>query len=311
MCGSKPSAPPPVQYKTSDGQAFSTALEAQEYERKKRLAAALGYEGDVPAQTPGAYGLGAPSYGYLGGLDLSGVVGATKDPFQTWLEADPARQQDWKAFYDTGLTAGDYIAEKRRREEETRRETAIGEGRAAIDAAFTQYDDPYFKGIQKTFLDYYTPQLDTQFGKAKDQLTYDLARKGKLNSSSGITRLADLTKELETQRGAIASKADDAVRGQRADVLDTKDQLYAFNSTAADAGAVTERVGGITDRLGSYAPQLEPLGQVFYDYITPVAGTVANGLSAEARGYPGLRTGLFNPGYGSGKSKSLNIVGSR
>lgn len=312
MCGGGGKAPEPPKYTTVDGRTFDTAWEASEHDRMVRLARAMGYEGDfgvkygVPqgATSPNAFAART----WLDFLQGRGQPVLPVDPFEQWLQEDEERQQLWKEFYDTGLTAGDYRAEQRRREEEARREAAIAQGRELIESQFGQFDDSYYDTLRQNYLDYYMPQLDTQYQRALESTTYDLARRGLLNSSAANRKLADLNEALAVQRGTIANQAEDVAAKQRAQVLADRDTLLNFNQSAADAETVSERVGGVTDRLMSYAPQLTPLGQVFYDFITPVTDIAARGIRAQQMGYPGWSVVGGRGGYDTRSRRSYQEV---
>src|SRR3546814_20442278 len=75
-----------------------------------------------------------------------------------------------------------------------------------IDQTFSQFNDDYFDTRSKAYLDYATPQLEDQFAKAKEQLIFALSRGGNLNSSVAGERLADLTKQYDRNRTALADR---------------------------------------------------------------------------------------------------------
>lgn len=306
MCGSAPKAPPAPVYKTSDGQGFSTMFEAQEYDRRARLAKAMGFEGSITPVQPAAPA--RDDFGGIMGAPTINQIPAT-DPFQDWLGADEQRKKDWAEFDGSGLTAGDYRAEQRQREETARREAAVAQGRQAIGSQFSKFGNDYYDSIKQSYLNYYTPQLKDKFKQAEESTVFDLARRGVGSSRYADDRMGQLQKALTLQTGQITNQADDAASKAKADVLSSRDDLLRYNESAADAGAVSERVGGITDRLASAAPQLTPLSQVFFDFITPVAGVASRGISAERAGYKGFGTGLFGGGYDTRSRSSYNEVG--
>ncbi|HKJ72718.1 MAG TPA: hypothetical protein VKA19_01255 [Alphaproteobacteria bacterium] len=290
--------PDPIKYTANDGTQYDTQYQASEHDRKTELAHALGYTG--------SFGAPAQKYYSTGGYPAAGAYTYT-DPFQQWLSADPTRQQAWKNYYDTGLTAADYRAEQQQKQQEADRKAAVAQGQQNINSAFSGFDPSYYNGIQQAYLDYYTPQLKDQYGQAQKSLTYDLARHGQLDSSAANTRESQLSKQYGLQLGKITNNAADAVNTQRTNVENQKNSLLDFNNSAADANAVSTRAGGVTDNLKSWAPQLSPLGQVFYDFVTPVSNTLASGISAQRQGYPGF-SGVFNPGYSSKSTGSYNQV---
>lgn len=274
MGGSSPKQPAAPTYTSSDGRIFEDPNKAANRDRRLQLAAAFGYD---PASN-------------------GGIIDA-------WTAAQAPEIQSKFREYDTqGLTAADYRSEKRINEQtvqqnaaEDQRKAAIASGRAAVDTSLGAFDDNYFSNIAKTVQDYYSPQIDKQFGDANEQLTYDIARKGQLKSQSAIERKAELQGKYDLERANIGTKAANAAQQARDSVQSTKNVLYGLAENSADPAAVNTQLGSETARLRAYQPDLTPLGQVFSDYVTPAINSVGLGLSAEANGYKGFNTGIFSP----------------
>mgnify|MGYP001004377967 FL=1 len=77
---------------------------------------------------------------------------------------------------------------------EAARQSRIREGQANIDTAFGQFDDNYFGNFQKSFTDFYNPQIADQYARAKDKLIAALAGRGTLESTVGAAKFGDLEK---------------------------------------------------------------------------------------------------------------------
>lgn len=182
----------------------------------------------------------------------------------------------------------DSAAIARRQEEE--RQARIREGRGKIDEAFGQFDDPFYQTQQQNYLDYYTPQLTNKFEDARRKLISDLSRTGNLQSGVGAKKQGDLKKAFDLQSGTISGQAIDYGNQVRTNVENARSDLYQQNQASADPSAAGSsamaRVGAL-----SQAPALTPLGDVFAGLID--LGGLA--LASEARGGPGLKTGLFSP----------------
>jgi hypothetical protein len=282
MGGGGGKSAPPAKYKSRDGLEFEDPNQAADRDRAIALASAMGYDSSK---------------------------GTTYDQWLTGLDANT--KKTYNEYNTQGLTAADYRAETRLKEQESQadkaeadRKAAIAKGRASVDTAFAPFDDNYYGGISKTVLDYYTPQLEDQYTDAQDQLTYRLARQGILKSDTAGDLRSKMKGDYDVQKGSVSNKAADAERQARENVSGAKSQLYSYADVAADPAAVDTRLGSETARIRSYAPELTPLGQIFTDYISPIVQTVGTGLGAEAAGYKGFGTGLF----GSGSSKSSQTV---
>src|SRR3546814_7739919 len=76
-------------------------------------------------------------------------------------------------------------------------------------------------------LDYATPQLEDQFAKAKEQLIFALSRGGNLNSSVAGERLADLTKQYDRNRTALADRGLALANDARSKVESARSDLVA------------------------------------------------------------------------------------
>lgn len=116
----------------------------------------------------------------------------------------------------------------------SKHDAAVTAGKTSIDDAFKQFDDPYYAKFSKTYNDTYQPQLDQQYGIARDKLTAILAGRDTLDSSMGADALAKQGKTYNDTQVDIASKAGDAANGLRSTVDTTKGNLYAENQNVAD-----------------------------------------------------------------------------
>lgn len=176
------------------------------------------------------------------------------------------------------------------RRQEAQRQAAITEGRQKIDTAFSQFNDPYYQGVQDAYLGYYQPQLEDQYAKARRQLTLALSRSGNLNASAGARQIGDLTKAYEQNRALIGNQALQAGQKARADVASNKSELYSQLSASADPAAAAATAIARADALSQPA-SYSPLGDLFASFVN----TAAQGVAAEKAGYPGFNTGIFSP----------------
>lgn len=183
----------------------------------------------------------------------------------------------------------------RQREEE--RQARIDEGRGEIDEAFKPFDDTYFSGVEKTYSDYYTPQIDDQYADARKKLVLALSRTGNLNAGAGAQQLGSLKQKYDTQSTAYANQARDQANEYRGKIENEKSDLYAQNRSAADPAAIAVDAASRAGTL-STAPSASPIGALFSDVLS----NIATGIAAERQGYRGLNTGLFSPKKGESVS---------
>ena len=80
-------------------------------------------------------------------------------------------------------------------------------------------------------VDFYDPQVMDQYGEAKDEATFRLARAGTLNSSAAADVTADLAKQNTLNRADVQAKADAGAADLRSRVASeqakAESQLYA------------------------------------------------------------------------------------
>jgi hypothetical protein len=185
--------------------------------------------------------------------------------------------------------------EARQREEQ--RQGRIKEGRGKIDEAFTQFDDPYYSGVEKAYLDYYNPELDKQYNDARRKVVLSLAGKGNLASGAGARTLGELTTQYEKNRSMLANQAIDARNQARSDVESARSELYDQNISAADPAAIAVQAAS---RAGSIATPraYSPLADLFSGLINSAALTVA---ADNTLGQGRLRSALFSPTTGSSR----------
>lgn len=190
------------------------------------------------------------------------------------------------------------------RQQEAERNARIAEGQGKIDEAFTQFDDPFYQGREKSYADYYYPQLDDQYAETRRKLVLALSRTGNLNSGAGARQLGDLQEKYNTQRTAVADNALAAANEARAKVEAAKSDLYAQNRSAADPSTAATQAIAQSGLLAS-PTAYSPLGMVFADVINNLATATALNKGGFLESNSG--TALF--GTGSGSSDREKVVG--
>lgn len=173
------------------------------------------------------------------------------------------------------------------RQQEEERQARIRQGQGQIDAAFAQYDQPFYDKASSTYLDYYNPQLEDQYAKARKNLIFDLGRSGLLESTAGADRFAELDKAKGTAAQQIAGGAQDYAQGLRNRVEQSKTSLYDLNSSAADPSSIGARINAATQDL-SAPTTFSPLADVFASFVNQGA----NAVNLSNKGYDILRFGL-------------------
>lgn len=171
----------------------------------------------------------------------------------------------------------------------------------ATPNTFGGFTDDFYKGREKAYTDFATPQLEDQQAEARKQLTYALSRNGTLNSSIRADQEATLGKIAGTARQGIADTARtqanqtrSSVEGARSDLINT------LTSTGDVEGSVSSALSRATAL--SAPTQFSPLGGMFANFTgalgTQAAAERAQYMSGGAVRAP-FNTGLFAPSSGS------------
>lgn len=188
------------------------------------------------------------------------------------------------------------------RQQAADRETAINQGKQSIDSAFGVFDPQYYQKYQQSYLDNYNPQVDKQFGEAKQQVKYNLARKGTTDSTIGQKTFGDLVSGYNDARRDVASNAADASNKLRQNVEGQKSQLYAQNSASADPSLSAIQAVSSSGSLATQA-SYSPLGDLFAGLVNSTAAYRAGQNQGLPAAYRGLLTtpGSTLPSGGSGR----------
>jgi hypothetical protein len=198
-------------------------------------------------------------------------------------------------------TARDAQAAKDQAEaDEAARKAAIAQGNANIDAAFSQFDDDYFRNFKNTYRGYYNPQLDEQYADSVGKLTAALAGRGQLGGTVGDDAFRNVVGRYDDERARIGNEAETAAADLLGRIEGQKSGLYTLNQAAADPEGINARARAEATSLVA-PPTYSQLGQVFQDLINPYLGyrnSLQNSLSA----------GTYTPAYATISGGSGRIV---
>lgn len=162
----------------------------------------------------------------------------------------------------------------------------------------------FFDGIQQGFVDFARPQVDEQVGKAREQLTYALARNGTLDSTIRTEQNADLQREYDRELQNVTDQA----RKFRADTQNSVEQARAdlianLNATGDATGATNAALSRA--QILSTPPSYSPIGDLFTSFTGGLAQQAALERAEALTGgriRPRYNTGLFGVGGGAVKT---------
>ncbi len=183
-------------------------------------------------------------------------------------------------------------AERARADEEAR-QGEIRAGTGSINKVFDKnFDKKFFQKQQTNYLDFAKPQLNKQYGEAGDQLSYDLADRGMLDSSTKGEKTADLGELYETNRQAMIGKAKEFGTDAKNNVEDARTGLIHTLQATGDAEGAAK---GALNRAGALSrpPAYSPLEDLFMSF-TSTLGQQAGLERSYAAGGPRPR---YNFGF--------------
>lgn len=155
--------------------------------------------------------------------------------------------------------------------------------------------DDFFARNRQSFMDYALPQLDKQFGNASNELSFDLARSGLLNSSTRGSQTGKLQELYDQNMQQVTNEALSREQQQRNAVEDSRANLISLLQTTGDAQGATNQALSRASILSQPQP-FSPIGQMFGDFTaglgTQAAMERAGSVSA-GRYQPRYNTGLF------------------
>lgn len=177
------------------------------------------------------------------------------------------------------------------RQQEQERQARIAQGETAIDDAFSRFDDPFFSQFTDSYLNYYQPQLQQQFGNATDDLRLAFARKGNLNGTAASDNYKDLANTFVDASNNLSSKALAATNDLKSDVNTRRNNLSTLNATSADPSAVARQAVSSAGAVQE-TPTFSPLANIFAGVVDGYAANQAGRQNALPPGYQQL----FAPG---------------
>ena len=167
----------------------------------------------------------------------------------------------------------------RQRAEEEARQARITEGKTAIDAAMSGYDDDFYAGQAQNYIDYATPQIEDQYKDAMGGLIRALSRSGMSQSSVAAKRKADLQEKLNNAQVDAARQGEAFANDTRSALAGVKNSLISQNQSLADPTLIASMAANQSN-AASQLPSYNPVAQIFAD---ATAG-LATQSQLEARG---------------------------
>ena len=165
-------------------------------------------------------------------------------------------------------------AEAETKAREDKRQADIKAGNAAVDSAFSQYDNNYYDNFKSTYTGNFNPEIDKQYSDATGRMTAALAGRGMLDSSLGAAKFGEALTTKNAARARVANDAEVAAGDMKGKVAARKTDLYSLNQAAADPEGIAAQATGAATALAA-PPQYSELGQVFANVLAPFSNYVS------------------------------------
>ena len=120
-------------------------------------------------------------------------------------------------------------AEAETKAREDKRQADIKAGNAAVDSAFSQYDNNYYDNFKSTYTGNFNPEIDKQYSDATGKMTAALAGRGMLDSSLGAAKFGEALTTKNAARARVANDAEVAAGDMKGKVAARKTDLYSLN----------------------------------------------------------------------------------
>lgn len=170
-----------------------------------------------------------------------------------------------------GSSKADKAAERQRIEEEKRKERVKAEI-AKINAQFSGFDDQYYDGVSKAYVDYYMPEFEEQFDTARRATIY--ATPGGAYGSAYNRAFETLARDRSREEVALNQRSQGFANQQRTNVEQNRGTLVQQAELAGGTGSAAERAVALSSALAA-PPSYDPLGDLFARYTSTLASAQA------------------------------------
>jgi hypothetical protein len=164
------------------------------------------------------------------------------------------------------------------------------------------FDDNFYNNYRQKVLDYYQPDEERQYGEAKRDLTYNLARAGTLQSSVAGDKQGELAYNDALQKANIVANANTQTGNLKNQIQSNKEslinQLYATEDPTLTANLAESSAAA--SRLQD--PMLTPAAALFTPALS-AAGAVGNYITSPYSNYG------TNPGNAGATSPAVRPAG--
>ena len=149
--------------------------------------------------------------------------------------------------------------------QERRRQKAILSGTERINEAFAGFTPEFFSGVRDAHLSSLMPQLANQYQNTNRQLSFNLANRGLLSSSSAQNMGNSLARETSRNATFVGNQANQAARDFQGQVQGQKSSLINQLLVSQDPALAAQQAIGTAATLQAPSP-VAPLGNLFQQW---------------------------------------------
>ena len=180
-----------------------------------------------------------------------------------------------------GKSATNAARDARVAEDERAQQVRDATGR--VNERFTGFNDGFFDARAADYSGYAMPQVDQQYGKARDSLMHALADASLTRSSVAGTKLGDLEQEYALRKQEVADQARGYASQARSDVEQARSALISQATATGDAQLASNSAMNEANRIATSTPAFSPIGALFQNVASGVGVTRAAAQSEAVR----------------------------
>jgi hypothetical protein len=229
---------------------------------------------------------------------------------------DKAKEADKNKYSDDPVLAFQQKEADRAREEEKKRKEKIEKGMGKIDAAFAGFNNNYYQTRENAYRGFYQPQINEAFNKAKENLTYTLARAGAGTTYGTLGSTAETKLQTEGETGyqrdldMLTAKVAEDRAAQAARIADEKAALVSQLNATANADQAGQEATAKTAQLFQEVPSYNSFADIFQGSAQGAAGLIQAGQNIQfANTFNGSGGGFSTPRTSGVRAGGTNVIG--
>lgn len=154
-------------------------------------------------------------------------------------------------------------------EQEQQRQQAITKGTADINAAYAGFTPDFYKQRQQAYVDFAMPQVSQQYRQARNQIGFNLANRGLLQSSAAGGQFSDLNRTMSQATQSVQDTGQSQAQDLQRQIEASKNQQLGYLYQSADpAGAGAQAISSAASfaQPSTFAPVANAFSNLLNQY---------------------------------------------